>query len=386
MSHYKEQILKYSSTSQRRNMLIRNTDAIPSAPVGLRENILHLWQQLWQRRRYALFGGYLLLMGFALGVIYLYASGRAGHAATAPASKQIAAVEKVLPIPFEEGHRQTEVVVRLPETLEVAPGFPRIEEEVTEGAPLWQANAVAVGTLLPGRPKISIVIDDLGIVKSNTRRMIDLSPGLTLSFLPYASDLKEMTSLARRRGHELMLHLPMQPQGDAFPGPHALNSGLGEKELHRQILWNLDRFDGYVGINNHMGSAFTEDSMGISRLLSVVEDRGLLVLDSRTTNNSVLADLSEQREIPYTVRDIFLDNTQDVEYILDQLERLEKMARRHGSAVAIGHPYDETIRALEIWLPKLKEKGINLVPLSHIVEGKYRKTLIAHSGMDMAAE
>jgi hypothetical protein len=237
---------------------------------------------------------------------------------------------------------------------------------------------------MPGQPQISIVIDDLGVVKRNSLRLINMKPGLTLSFLPYATELERQTELARERGHELMLHLPMQPRGDAFPGPHALNSKLSEDELYRQIVWNLDRFDGYVGINNHMGSAFTEDSRGISRLLAEVEARGLLVLDSRTTNNSVLAEMAQSDNIPYTVRDVFLDNTQDVDYILGQLDKLEYYARRHGSAVAIGHPYDETIQALEIWLPKLREKGINLVPLSHIVEGKYRKTMIARGGMDQA--
>ncbi|WP_321391088.1 divergent polysaccharide deacetylase family protein [Emcibacter sp.] len=368
---------------------IRRADLVTVPAEGSLKLVRDLAGITWHWRKQALLTAYLLLMGFALGVIYIYATGR-GHEPTTTAQaiipvqeQQVVTVEKVLPIPFEEGHQQTEVVVSLPD-LEVAPSFPRTETRLPESPPLWKANAVAVGGLIPGQPQISIVIDDLGILKDNTRRLINMQPGLTLSFLPYATDLEPQTDLARRKGHELMLHLPMQPRGDALPGPHALKADLGQEELLGQILWNLDRFDGYVGINNHMGSAFTEDYDGISQLLSVVRERGLLVLDSKTTNNSVLAGLAEQKDIPHAVRDVFLDNTQDVDYILGQLDKLEEYARRHGSAVAIGHPYDETIAALELWLPKLREKGITLVPLSHIVEGKYRKTMIAQGGMDQA--
>ena len=346
-------------------------------------------RHLWQFRKQALMTVYLLCMGFALGVIYIYATERPVQAAVPQAPEQIISMEKVLPIPFEEGHQHTEVVVRLPESQEVVPSFPRREDPVISGdfdrPPLWKANAVAPLGLMPGQAADFHRHRRPGPVERQHPAPDQHEAGPDpVVLLPYATELERQTALARDRGHELMLHLPMQPRGDAFPGPHALNSDLTEDELIRQIAWNLDRFDGYVGINNHMGSAFTEDSAGISRLLSEVQARGLLVLDSRTSGKSVLADLSARRDIPYTVRDVFLDNTQDVDYILGQLDKLEYYARRHGSAVAIGHPYDETIQALEIWLPKLREKGINLVPLSHIVEGKYRKTMIAQGGMDQA--
>ena len=140
--------------------------------------------QLWDYRKYAMMTVYLLCMGFALGVIYIYAGDRPVEAAVPQAPEKVTAVEKVLPLPFEEGHQNTEVVVHLPQDLEVAPSFPRRQEVTPDRPPLWKANAVAVSGLMPGQPQISIVIDDLGLLKHNTLRLINMKPGLTLSFLP----------------------------------------------------------------------------------------------------------------------------------------------------------------------------------------------------------
>jgi polysaccharide deacetylase 2 family uncharacterized protein YibQ len=233
---------------------------------------------------------------------------------------------------------------------------------------VWEANAVTVPDPA-GKPMISIVIDDLGLNRRNTVRTIRLPGPLTLAFLTYAEDLERQTSSAHAAGHELMVHFPMEPQNpDTNPGPNALREGLGEAELRRRLTWGLSRFKGYVGINNHMGSAFTGYAKGMAVVMDEVRKRDVLFLDSLTTQVSAGRKTAAQSGVPFVARDVFLDNEIDARHIGQRLAEVEKIARAQGHAVAIGHPHGATIEALANWLPHLEKAGFVLVPVSMIIK------------------
>ena len=138
---------------------------------------------------------------------------------------------------------------------EFLPAITVPDRGLTGPAP-WQANAVPVA-VAQGRPMVAIVLDDVGVNRRNARASITLPAPLTLSFMTYAEDLTEMTEAARMAGHELMLHVPMQPLSPLIdPGPNVLTDSLPATELTQRLVWGLERFEGYVGINNHMGSRF----------------------------------------------------------------------------------------------------------------------------------
>jgi hypothetical protein len=237
--------------------------------------------------------------------------------------------------------------------------------------PAWQRNAAAYTAPQPETPRIAIVIDDLGLNRPNARETLKLPGPLTLAFMTYAPGPGELARAARRAGHELLVHVPMQPSDHATdPGPKVLSSDLDRSELLARLDWGLSRFDGYVGINNHMGSAFTRDAEGMRTVLAELKRRGLMFLDSRTIGGSVAGSLAQEMGVAHATRDVFLDNRRDVAAIRAQLEEAERIARKTGSAVAIGHPYDETIQALSAWLPTLAEKKIALVPISALAEGR----------------
>ena len=231
----------------------------------------------------------------------------------------------------------------------------------------WRRFAVTAPA--PGkRPLIAIVIDDAGVDIGRTGRIIQLAAPLTLSFLTYAPDLARQTAAARARGHELMIHMSMEPLSTSVdPGPNVLRGGDSEDQQDAQLRWGLGRFDGYVGLNNHMGSRFTADSRGMTRLLRELKRRGLLFLDSRTTTNTVGAALAADLGVPFAERDVFLDHDPTLTNVNRQLAELEAVARRQGYAIAIGHPREATLAALAAWLPLAREKGFALVPLSAIV-------------------
>jgi uncharacterized protein len=240
-------------------------------------------------------------------------------------------------------------------------------------APAWLRYAV----LAPAkgvRPWVAVVIDDLGVDKRRTERTIELPGPLTLSFLAYATDLPRQTEAARKAGHELLVHVPMEPLDRSLETvPNRLDIGLSSEEIVQRLRWDLARFDGYVGVNNHMGSRFTSDSAAMRPVVAELRERGLLFLDSRTVARSSALDLARDYGVPHAGRDVFLDNELSAPAITTQLAELERVARRAGMAIAIGHPHDETLAELQRWLRELSSKGLVLVPVSAIVRERGAK-------------
>ncbi len=241
-----------------------------------------------------------------------------------------------------------------------------LQREKGDQLPPWQRYALPV--TFNDKPKIVIVIDDVGLDRRRARQTIKLPGPLTMSFMAYAEDLNKQASAARDAGHELMLHVPMEPSSTSInPGPNVLLSGMPADELKKNIEWNLAQLDGYVGINNHMGSRFTADPEGMNVVVASLKKHGYLFLDSVTSGKSVAHETARDSGIPFAVRNVFLDHDDDLDAIRRQLRHTEQIARKTGLAIAIGHPRDKTIEALKDWLPKLDEKGFQLVPISSVV-------------------
>jgi polysaccharide deacetylase 2 family uncharacterized protein YibQ len=245
---------------------------------------------------------------------------------------------------------------------------PHAAEPTPQDLPPWRQYAAVVPPPTVVRPLIALVIDDMGVDKVYSAQVIGLKGPLTLSFLAYASDLDRQAATASAAGHELLVHLSMEPGNARLdPGPNVLLSGLEPTELRRRIRWGLSRFKRFVGINNHMGSKFTADTPGMTVVMEELKRRGLLFLDSRTTSKTVGAFLAARMGIPYGERNIFLDNVNDVGAVNARLAELEKLAARQGYAIAIGHPRKATLDALSAWLPELDRRGFTLVPLTAVV-------------------
>jgi len=219
-----------------------------------------------------------------------------------------------------------------------------------------------------GRPTLAVIVDDLGLNAPATRRAIRLPGPLTLAFLPYGESTPELAREARAAGHQVFLHLAMEPLGGEDPGPMALLSSLGPEELRRRLLWALGRVPGAAGVNNHMGSRLTADPRAMAVVMGELGRLGLPFVDSMTTASSVAARVALEGGVVATARDVFLDNDPAPTAILAQLERAERLARRTGSAVAIGHPYPSTLQVLAGWLPGAVERGLRLVPATAVIE------------------
>ncbi|MEQ1887620.1 MAG: divergent polysaccharide deacetylase family protein, partial [Alphaproteobacteria bacterium] len=230
----------------------------------------------------------------------------------------------------------------------------------------WARNAGAAPPNPGHLPVIAIVIDDVGIVPARALAALALPAPMTLAILPYASGAGHFSKLARASGHEVLVHLPMEAENGVDPGPQALLTALTDTEFTRRLRWNLARFDGYIGLNNHMGSRLTQDSAAMGALMAEIKRRGLLFLDSRTATRTLAASTARSLGVTTLERDVFLDNVITPEAINRQLLKAEQTARQNGFAIAIGHPHAATIAALEEWAAGLEARGFKLAPLSAI--------------------
>lgn len=253
------------------------------------------------------------------------------------------------------------------EGVSVPEAVPQIVETIEAvELPDWRRFA-ALSKETGTAPIIAIVIDDLGHAERDFPRVMSLGEGITLAFLPYTERVAEFAKRARQKGFEILVHMPMEPtDATVDPGPNALLTGLSDSELMRRLTENLARLEGYVGINNHMGSKFSQDKRAMGLVLDALDARGLLYLDSVTIGSTVGERVATASGMPFAARDVFLDTVADEKFIERQLRILEKVARETGHAVAIGHPYAETMAVLQRWLPEARKRGFEFVPISTV--------------------
>lgn len=218
------------------------------------------------------------------------------------------------------------------------------------------------------KAKLAIVIDDLGESAAYASDLAGVGIPVAFAIWPLASQSERVAEIAGKAGMEVLLHQPMEPRSypEDDPGQGALFTSMGEAAIRDVLVENLAHFPQAVGVNNHMGSRFTEDRRSMRAVLGELRARRLFYLDSVTTGRSVVCAEAARVGIPALRRDVFLDNVAEVDAILLQLRKAEGLAMRNGRAIAIGHPYPETLRALRAWAAQ-KDGRVAVVALSSLL-------------------
>jgi polysaccharide deacetylase 2 family uncharacterized protein YibQ len=226
---------------------------------------------------------------------------------------------------------------------------------------------------VPPGPLVAIIMDDLGRSTYTAEMLVSIPQQVTFSILPNEPQAVNVAELAHAAGREVMLHVPMEPQGypAVNPGREALFIKYSDAEIRRRFDQLLAKIPHVSGSNNHMGSRFTEDARALAPVMESLQEKGLFFIDSRTTGSSRVTETAHRFGVPTMNRDVFLDNVADVDAITREIRRLESKARSQGMAIGICHPYPETLEALRRELPALAERGITVVPVSMLLQKQF---------------
>jgi len=219
-----------------------------------------------------------------------------------------------------------------------------------------------------GNPRLAIIIDDLGNDSDSADSLLELPFPLTISILPHLPLSSAIAEEAHRRGHKVLLHLPMEAASPAAePEAIELRVGMNAAQVESLLAGMLETVPHAAGANNHQGSRATADPALMETLMPLLRERRLFFIDSRTTAATVAYDAAERLGVRAASRKVFLDDTPSREAILAQLDQAAADALRDGEAIAIGHPRPATISALAEGLPRLEARGVHLVFASALV-------------------
>lgn len=271
----------------------------------------------------------------------------------------------------------TDISLDLPKSWEeLAREAPKVLRPVHIGAlPEWLTKLDKFTPKKPvddGKPVIAVVVEDLGADTAATRKAMALPAGVTLSFSPNPSASLALSREAREAGHQIMVHLQMQPMGRTRLEPMGLYPFLAPGEISRRVEWALKRVSGAEGANNHLGGRFTASRNALRPLMHSLAANDMFFLDSMTTTVSQAESVARDSDVLTGSRDVFLDSETQAGDLKPQFERAEELALSTGSAIVIGHPHAKTLAALKSWTDSLEKKGITLVPVNRILERRKR--------------
>jgi len=225
------------------------------------------------------------------------------------------------------------------------------------------------------QPRISLIIDDMGNRRDAGLAAIQLPGPVAYAFLPHSPHAAELAKLAFQGNKEVLLHIPMQATSQKSLGPGAITLAMDRVDLMRAVGAGLRSVPYVSGINNHMGSMVTSRRQHMGWLMDLLRVRGnLYFVDSRTTHRTIALTMARSSGVPSTWRDVFLDNDPLRRNISGEFKRLINIARKRGTALAIGHPHHQTISFLAEMIPHLKKLGIRLVPVAKLIQVRGRQT------------
>lgn len=215
----------------------------------------------------------------------------------------------------------------------------------------------------PISARVAIIIDDIGYNLKQGLRSARFPASLTLAVLPHSPNGLALAELGFEEGKSIMLHAPMSNIKQTPLDPGGLTADMLRDEFLLTLRGNLQSIPHVIGINNHMGSYLTQLPEPMRWLMNELKQQQLFFIDSRTSADSRAWEIATEQGLASRKRDVFLDHERSVKAITQQFEQMINLAKRRGSALAIGHPYPETLQVLEQMVPQLRQQGIQLVPI-----------------------
>ncbi len=212
------------------------------------------------------------------------------------------------------------------------------------------------------KANLFIIIDDI-TRQSQIDKINNIGYDITMSFMPPTPRHKNSAIIAQNID-SAMIHLPLEAQSFKFEEENTLHIGDSYEKIEKRIKLLRSLYPNVLYTNNHTGSKFTSNKVSMNRLLKALKKYDFIFVDSRTTAQSVVKEYTKKHNMPYIVRNIFLDNEKNFTYIQNQLKKAIKIAKKRGYAIAIGHPYSITMEVLN--KSKNLFKDVNLLHINNI--------------------
>lgn len=217
--------------------------------------------------------------------------------------------------------------------------------------------------------KIALIIDDMGNTSRDTAAF-NLPSKVAFSILPLTHLSKTFSRKAALQNREVMLHVPMESLAGNRLGPGALTSEMSSDAIRSMLTRALATVPDAIGVNNHMGSKLTQLSGPMNTTMQFLIEHQLFFVDSRTTRYSKAEKIAYEQGVMSLRRNVFLDHDASPEQINLQFMRLLKLAKKHGFAVGIAHPYPQTLNYLETALKDLSAQGVQLTTLRDLIQNQ----------------
>lgn len=238
-----------------------------------------------------------------------------------------------------------------------------------EGVQPWQHYARPFPQDDP-RPRIALVMTDIGISRSAADNAIARLPGAVTFAVPAGLDkAQELVDRMRADGHEVLLSVPMEPVGFPRndPGPGTLLTSLTDERNMERLETALATATGYVGLTSTTGTAFLRKEENLRPILQQTQRRGLVFVDSWLVPDSRATRLATTLGLPRAVSDALVDRVASAGGIDAQLKELERLAQANGVAVGFAQPLPVTVERIAAWAGTLRDRGIVLAPVTAVV-------------------
>ncbi len=225
--------------------------------------------------------------------------------------------------------------------------------------------------------KAAIIIDDFGGGVGGVKDFLEGDVQITAAIMPFSELSKKHAEWAYKNGLEIMVHLPMQPKkGKAsWLGPKPITNDLSKKEVRKRVIDAIESVPYAMGLNNHMGSLVVENEEIVRVIVEVAKERKLYIVDSATSPKSKFEEITEELDVPFIKRDVFLDDICSINQVKKQMHILARIAESRGTAVAIGHVGTSgKVCSLGVTesMPEFKHKHIKVVPVSELLSDSIR--------------
>lgn len=217
-------------------------------------------------------------------------------------------------------------------------------------------------------PVLAILLDDWGYTRGPLSGLMALPPAVSVAVFPGQAHSRDVAEAAFARGHEVIVHLPLEPRANLPLIEGTLKSGMTDPALFELAEKDFLSVPHALGANNHEGSKGTEDARVMRQVLTMLKGHQAFFIDSLTTPRSLAGRMAREMGVPTAVRQVFLDDEDYLDTIEQEFRKAVYLAQKNGSCLAIGHPRPNTMKVLLDLVPEAKAAGVELIPISELVK------------------